>query len=246
MSFSKNFKYKNNKGFTVIELLVSISLFFIVTSVVLSNYPRFGTNLAIETLAQDIALSVRQAQVFGSAILGTTKRDGASLSSQIFNAYGVYFPPLLGTSQGGLIDYTYSIFADVPGTTQFVYDRALSGECGTPTAGNECLVEYRVKTSRYKIEKFCLNYYRVGFGGSAKDRIENGCDMQNQLSDLAIVFVRPHLEATFNANNIFGTPVLPSSVSNVAIIVSSNDGLTKRAIVVWKTGQISIEKMLSK
>ena len=235
-------------GFTLVELLVSISIFFIVTAVVLTNYPRFGSNLAIETLTQDIALTIRQAQVFGSAILGTTADSGLeSVSPQVFNAYGVHFPLIPTDVDLNPVSYTYTIFADVPGAaggSNNRYDGETGIECGSPMAANECLTNYVVSSRRYGVEKFCKNFYRIGFGGSTKQRIEEGCDANHQLKNLDIVFVRPHLEAIFNATNIFGTNEIPSSISNVAIIVSSGDGSLKRAIVVWKTGQISTEKAI--
>jgi len=239
---------KSGAGFTIIELLVSISIFFIVTGFVLSSYPRFGSNLAIESLAQDIALTIRQAQVFGSAILGTTQRGHGSetVPAQIFNAYGVSFPAITTRAPGeDAVDYTYTIFADIPGGKDNSYDKDFSGECGSPDSTNECVTNFVVNSRRYGIEKFCKNFYRVDFGRGTKERIEDGCTAGNELSTLDILFIRPHLEAIFNATNIFSIKQPPSTISNVAIIISSSDKSIKRAIVVWKTGQISIEKSIN-
>ena len=52
-------------GFTLIELLVVVSILVVISGVLLANYSQFGGTVLLRNLAYDIALSVREAQVFG-------------------------------------------------------------------------------------------------------------------------------------------------------------------------------------
>ncbi|MBI1999424.1 MAG: type II secretion system protein [Parcubacteria group bacterium] len=78
-------KQKTRRGFTLIELLVTVSIFVIVSVIVLANYPAFNSRIVLDNLAHDIALSVREAQVFGTSI----KEFG--IGSGVFPSHGVYF-----------------------------------------------------------------------------------------------------------------------------------------------------------
>ena len=73
------------KGFTLIELLVTVSMFIIITSVVLVNFPSFSSKISLDNLAHEVALAVRQAQVFG-----VSSRE-FGVGSGIFPTHGVHF-----------------------------------------------------------------------------------------------------------------------------------------------------------
>ena len=91
---------KKNKGFSMIELVVSTGIMLMITMVVLVNHAAFGGNVLIGALAYDVGLSVRQAQVFGLSV----REFG--VGSGTFNiGYGVHFDIDNASS--------YEIFADV-------------------------------------------------------------------------------------------------------------------------------------
>ena len=56
-----------HKGFTLIEFIVILSIFAIMAGVALVNFAGFRSNVGLNNLAHDIALTIRQAQVFGWA-----------------------------------------------------------------------------------------------------------------------------------------------------------------------------------
>ena len=68
----------------MVELVVVTGIIVVVTSVVLVNNNRFGGVVQLENLAYDIALSVRQAQVFGTSV----QRYG---SEGFSSGYGMHF-----------------------------------------------------------------------------------------------------------------------------------------------------------
>lgn len=56
------------KGFSLIELMVAVSIFIIISTVVLANHSRFNSSVLLGSLAYDIALSIREAQVYGVSV----------------------------------------------------------------------------------------------------------------------------------------------------------------------------------
>lgn len=99
-------------GFTVIELLVTMGIFLMLTGVVLANYRTFNTNALFANASEDVVLALRQAQVYGAS----TKGHPALCSGSSFDCpYGVHF----STTDSHLI----RIFVDVNGNK--IYD---SGE----------------------------------------------------------------------------------------------------------------------
>lgn len=71
------------RGFTLVEVLVSIGIFTVLTAVVLSNYRSYDSSALFANASEDIVLALRQAQVYGVGVRGT----GTSFATP----YGVYF-----------------------------------------------------------------------------------------------------------------------------------------------------------
>lgn len=80
ISKKNNFK---SFGFTLVELMVVIAIFLIITGVVLVNAPQFRERANLDLVAQEVSLHIRGAQVFG---LGTVA--GQNLD---YNSYGIHF-----------------------------------------------------------------------------------------------------------------------------------------------------------
>ncbi|MDR3571015.1 MAG: prepilin-type N-terminal cleavage/methylation domain-containing protein [Candidatus Pacebacteria bacterium] len=79
-----------SKGFTVIELLVVCAIIVVITALVLIDNNKFGGDVQLENFAYDVALSVRQAQVYGIAV----ERFGTSCSGStdcFGSGYGMHF-----------------------------------------------------------------------------------------------------------------------------------------------------------
>lgn len=72
----------------------------IITTVVLVNHSRFSGNILVGNLAYDVALSIRQAQVFGLSV-----REFGVGTGQFGIGYGTHFDATAPTS--------YRIFADI-------------------------------------------------------------------------------------------------------------------------------------
>jgi len=81
--------------------MVVTGIFMILSSVVLTTNARFGNLVVLQNLAHDMALSVRQAQVYGIAV---RRYEGA-----IFDvSYGIHF-----SVPSANAPFIYELFADV-------------------------------------------------------------------------------------------------------------------------------------
>ena len=82
---------RHYQGFTLIELLVTISIFIIVTSVAVFNNNQFNSSILLTDLGYQIALSVRQAQVYGITVKAPASCVVGSSSCSFTSGYGIDF-----------------------------------------------------------------------------------------------------------------------------------------------------------
>ncbi len=64
------------KGFTLIELMITVSIFAIMTALLVAKYGAFNNGVLLTNLAYDIALNIRSAQSYGLNTKGTDTFDG--------------------------------------------------------------------------------------------------------------------------------------------------------------------------
>lgn len=125
-------------GFTLIELLVVTAIVVIISGVVLANNTRFGGSVLLQNFAYDMALSIREAQVYGIAV-----RRAAS--GTFGSGFGVHFEMSSPT--------TYVLFADTnPSPTGDEIYNVGQGE----------LVETNTILRGYKIQGLCTKETAAG------------------------------------------------------------------------------------
>ena len=90
---------KNPSGFTLIELVVASAIILIITGVIMFQQAKFNSATLMRSLTYSVALSVRQAQVYGTSV--------KEFSGVFAPGYGVYFPA------SGASATTYYMFADI-------------------------------------------------------------------------------------------------------------------------------------
>jgi competence protein ComGC len=73
-------------GFTLVELLVSIGIFMLITTMAVVNHSQFNSSVLLTNLAYEVGLSIRQAQVYG-----ITVKHSESSSSKFDSGYGIHF-----------------------------------------------------------------------------------------------------------------------------------------------------------
>lgn len=213
---SKNFfKNEYTSGLTIIELLVVVSIFVIVTGLSIFNYKNFNSSIGTQNLADDIALTIRKAQGYAIGVRG---------EGEIFNSgYGIYFsinknPSSLYVSS----NTSFILFVDIDNDKIYDYKAGDDGKCGTPEDGNECLEVLNIK-SLDEIKDIYLN-----------DNISNFIGASDAVS---ILFHRPNPEPIFYDKT--GDRLNISSIKIKVTNLNDPDNIYK-FIRISNTGQISI------
>lgn len=73
-------------GFTLVEMLVSLGIFALITTIALTNHGRFNNTILLTNLAYETALTIRQAQAYGLGV-----RGAESGANRFDVGYGVHF-----------------------------------------------------------------------------------------------------------------------------------------------------------
>lgn len=195
----------------MIELMVTTSVIVIISSIVLFNFPSFASRILLENLTHEIALVVRQAQVYGIGIKQT--------STGLFPAYGAHFDTATTPTEDPP-NKKVIFFADIYPPA---FGETPAGD-GIYTAGRDVALETFTIQRGNIISGLC---YREG------SAIDWSCGSGISLVD--ITFKRPEPEAHIRVN---GTG---SEVSSARITVTSpNPEIGDRYITVYSSGQIAV------
>src|SRR3989338_5497635 len=79
---AKSSKLKVVQVFSLVELLATLGIFFVISGMIFFDFQTFNSRTVLDNLAHEIALTIRQAQVFG---IGVRSEEGG------FPSYGTYF-----------------------------------------------------------------------------------------------------------------------------------------------------------
>lgn len=218
-------------GFTMIELLVTVAIFTMMTSVLLANYPKFSSRILLENTAHSIGLSVRQAQTYGLNVRGV--RVGAT---DIFPTYGIHFSPEGVNAIDPSDRKRFLLFADIlpnpstPTLNNRVYDAV--SDCSIP--GGECRELFSIQNAE-QIYLLCGNLKSTG---ATIENWESVPGADCTLTALDIAYTRPDPDASIKGTSAFTGP--ETTFTDGEIVVRSPRGEYK-TVVVWSTGQISVE-----
>ncbi len=121
-------------GFTLVELLVTISIFVVLTGVVLFNQNNFDNSVLLNNLAYDTALTIRQAQSYGV----NTKESNIAGT---FTSFGVYYDRLASNTN-------FVLFADTNNSS------TTASVTTCPASDPECIQKYSIKRGSF-IKSMC-------------------------------------------------------------------------------------------
>ena len=202
---------KNNEGFTLVELLITIIIVSVMLTIIVTSQSKYTDRLVLSNLANEISLTLSQAQAYGSGV-----REFNPGSNEFDISYGLTFS-LLGSGSNS----AYLYFADRD--SDDIYDGAWSCPIG---GTSECLERTNISRGN-TIESICS----IGTSGS-----EN-CSTPGRID---ISFNRPDTEAQLIFFNTSGTVYVPTNMSGVRIILRTPTTATT-SVVVSSTGQISVQ-----
>lgn len=201
-------KTKTNRGFSLIELMVVLGIFGLLSASVMSNYSEFSVRASLDNLTHLVAVSIRQAQVYGISV---------SQARSSFKGYGMYF------SVASLNDKkNFILFSDLD--SDKLFDGAMASEC---TEMPECVTKTKITT------------------GDTVSAIwaKKNTDPANavQLGEVHIVFTRPNPDAVMYGKLLGSGDFEEDPFADVEITLTSARGTYSKEVVIWSTGQVSVE-----
>ncbi|MBI2087083.1 MAG: prepilin-type N-terminal cleavage/methylation domain-containing protein [Candidatus Zambryskibacteria bacterium] len=199
-----------SRGFTILELLVSIGIVAVILTVVVSNQSTYTENAALSNLADEISLTISQAQAYGIGV-----KEFSPGTSEFSASYGLAFS-LLGSGSSG----AYLTFADRNGNG--IYD----GSWACPVGGSsECIEKVNISRGNY-INSLCIVR-------------SSGGDLCN-VGRIDVSFVRPDTKARLVFFDTGGGSINPSGAIGAKIVLKSPGGASSKSVNVYNTGQVSV------
>ena len=206
-------------GFTLIELLVVIGIISVITFLLLVQQSKFDSSTVLRSLVYNMALSVRQTQVYGVSV-----SESALGTAAFAHAFGLYFNPAASSNN-------YILFAD-------------SAVGATP---NDSRYEAGEETSTFKISPNYMLSEVCAIKNDGTKRCSGSDDSSGAgtISTLTILFKRPNPDAVIIGLNSAGSLVggdMVSQYTSAYVQVRATDG-TKRGLHVYITGQVSVDSI---
>ena len=212
---------KSNTGFTLIELMVTIVIFVILTAVVLFSQSGFNNTVLLNNLAYDISLTIRQAQYYGVNV------NESQSTLNPFTPYGVYFNvSSLDQVNGKTVNFIF--FTDTLGdnNSNIPNDKYNPGTLTCSANSLECISKYNIGNGNY-IKSICTI-------------LPNQSTCTPITNSLTIIFKRPNPNAIIFPDVEANGTGINNQASYADITVSSASGRTKD-IIVTSVGQIYVQ-----
>jgi prepilin-type N-terminal cleavage/methylation domain-containing protein len=168
--------FPSNRGFTIFEMMISVAIMVIITTVIASNQSSYTSGASLKNVANDLSLSMRQAQVYGISVKEVTPG-----LEEFTVGYGMAFD-LTAAPVGDDKSFIFFADRDVDGKYDDTWDCPLGGT-------SECL-DKTVLTAGNHISDLCII-----------DALGENCE---GITSLDISFARPAIEAKISYNG--GSP----------------------------------------
>jgi hypothetical protein len=168
------------RAFTLVELMVSLSIITLLTIVLLARYPETAVRLTLANMSHTVSLLIREAQVRGSAI--------DSVNSSL-GGYGVY---LSLADSGRLVLFGDTVDPTVPKPYGITIGNGIF-ESGSPIDETKTITTL---PNRFIISKLCVG---TGFPFT--------CNASNtpEITALTVSFTRPNPIPSLYVNNATST-----------------------------------------
>jgi len=108
-------------GFTLVELIVVVGIISIISAIVFQSGNKFNDTVAIQSVAEDVALAAREAQAYGVSVKDSTGTGSFTL------AYGIDFD----------LSHTNYVTVFVDSNSDGIYEDGSVTNCNDGT--NECI-----------------------------------------------------------------------------------------------------------
>lgn len=197
------------------------AIIVLISAVILIDNNRFGGAVLLENLTYQVALSVRQAQIYGIAVA----RFGTGTNA-FSNGYGMHFDLANQNS--------YVLFADAV-TQNGVWD------CPTPGSPLTCeTVQSNAVQGGFTIYDLCIT---PGVGSNEVCNRASDSPTTGSITQIDVLFKRPEPDAYISSN---GTPtfsggqLISNALNEEARIVLRSPRGDIRSVIIDNSGQISV------
>lgn len=217
----------SKKGFTVLELLISLAIMGVIMAVAITGQSTYNKNILLTDTAYSVALSLRQAQSYGLS----SKKEGTFQNA----GYGLHFSDSTRSY--------YTFFADTSktlGTPTWCPSGALGtpegkpGNCRFDSAGvKDTVVQTYYFQRGYQFIRICAREV-----ASNKMYCTDGSQNGRTLNPITVVFVRPNNKVIMTG--YFSPSAVPVELSCIEAQIQDPTSNTSKKIRVTKLGEISV------
>lgn len=221
-----------NKGFSLIEMLVVITIFLLLTSVIVFNYGKFNSDIFLTNIAYEVALSIREAQSYSLSVKGF----GTGEQQTFDKSYGIQF----FTNSGADDDKKKNFIFFVDSNNNHVCDGGDDDVCNTGSqicTMDECL-SINSLARGVMVKKICASSdinSDISFR-TVKGQLRCSLGAEQVDANLFISFKRPDPDATILA----GDDGDYDFYKKVAILLEDPSG-SRRFVTVNGLGQINVD-----
>lgn len=205
----------SSRGFTIIEVMVSIAVVAVISALILARYGAFNSTVLLKNQAFEIALDIREAQALAVSVKGG---DGGS-GTEFRQEYGIEFSRVPAGGQNSY--YTFFLDQDDTGDDSEGGDRRF--DYFNPE--NEQVGPPRTLDSRFIITQLC----------------SPSCQSNNVIDGkyLTISFRRPDFDAYIEVYKNNNKYVYTESAE--IVIANIKDLDFTQSIFITSTGQITVK-----
>jgi prepilin-type N-terminal cleavage/methylation domain-containing protein len=203
---------KKISGFSLLEVIVTMAILAVMTSILFYNYPRLSQAVAFDAASQNILDVIRSAQITGSSRGGDYRGDG------------VYFKLSDPTNFISFFDYA-NIVDPFSGTKKS--DKIYSNNLTPPPASTELdqLIPKTKIQNNVRITDIC---------------VKNSSVKSCAKAEISISFTRPFLSA--NISDHSGSPSYNFyEKAYIELYIDASDGIDQKCILIYKYGQVDIK-----
>lgn len=212
---SSYFSKSSVRGFSLVELMISIAIFGLLTTVIVANYPETEMRVKLAEINQNISLAYREAQIRGSAIDSQNSAVGG---------YGVHVE---ASAMNRVILFNDFIDGAVPSPNGIPIGDGIYQNTAPTDETNTILMI----PNKFSISKLCV----MGNGSYSC-----GASSVPAISSLTVAFIRPNPMPVVYINNSRSTSYSGACVElqsigapkagHIRSIQIFNSGMIKNAI----------------
>lgn len=215
------------------------------------NYGDFNNNVIMTNLSYEVALEIRQAQVYSLGVRGASNYAPGATRDAFNTRYGVYFN--IGEEGGDTNFVSFADFypvssdpddPDVPDGNGFCDGDKSGDDYGNKCSIQDCFVSDSGDNECLQVAKLAraITFTAICVSDEGVDPVDidaGTCgdpDDVESVEEVHITFARPYTDSLVWTSSVNGDEY----DKNVGIILESSGG-AKRAVIVKSTGQVSVE-----